>query len=341
MAQNISGWNLQESLNPFTSLSDEDVIKIVNAALLSNAKRATSYKFAFFKSILDNLFNVDLNNTSDCFLSFEAISTRFTEIYWNLILKFGLSQMPQNQNGNKSVVETKLFDFCKKYKFNFPDINFPFESLNSSLQLEITKIIQKNVVEKYVLGAFCRDTDFQFYHFSKIKNWNGIYLNHDVFVTLAKYKSDFEKINYFEWIKYLENVNKKEDSYQLAKKLDASTERQNLNPYRKALLIFGQNNCFYCGKNLSENAVDHFIPWSFTKDDKLWNFVLACPRCNSKKSNRLTTQKFLQILNTRNQKLCNVNLPIVKEDFKTYSYSKLALMYNNAIFNGFEFNWKP
>lgn len=339
--QKVSGWNLQESIKPFSKLTDEDVIKIVNSALLSNPKRTTSYKFAFFKSILDNLFNVDLNSTPECFLSFDSISMRFTEIYWNLVLKFGLSQMPQNQYEKKTIVETKLFDFCKKYGFNFPDISFPFESLKPSLQLEIAKTIQKTVVEKNVLGAFCSDTNFEFYHFSKAQKWNGIYLNHDAFVTLAKYKSDFEKINYFEWIKYLESVNTEEQSYQLAKKLDASTERQNLNQYRNALFTFGQTTCFYCGKPLSENAVDHFIPWSFTKDDKVWNFVLSCPSCNSRKSNRLTTQHFLQSINLRNQKLCNVDLPVVKEDFKTYTYSKLALMYSNAIFNGFTPDWQP
>ena len=199
--QKVAGWNLQESIKPFSKLTDEDVIKIVNSALLSNVKRATSYKFAFFKSILDNLFNVDLNSMPECFLSFDSISMRFTEIYWNLVLKFGLSQMPQNQYEKKTIVETKLFDFCKKYGFNFPDISFPFESLKPSLQLEIAKTIQKTVVEKNVLGAFCSDTNFEFYHFSKAQKWNGIYLNHDAFVTLAKYKSDFEKINYFEWIK--------------------------------------------------------------------------------------------------------------------------------------------
>ena len=31
-----------------------------------------------------------------------------------------------------------------------------------------------------------------------------------------------------------------EDSYALANKLDASTERQNLNPYRKVLIEFNQ-----------------------------------------------------------------------------------------------------
>ena len=26
--------------------------------------------------------------------------------------------------------------------------------------------------------------------------------------------------------------------------------------------------------------IDHFIPWSFVKDDKIWNLVLSCAECN-------------------------------------------------------------
>ncbi len=45
-----------------------------------------------------------------------------------------------------------------------------------------------------------------------------------------------------------------------------------------------ENKCFYCGKPVIKKTVevDHFIPWSFMKDDQIWNFVLACPECNNK-----------------------------------------------------------
>ncbi len=336
-----SGWNCTENITPFKELHDEDVIRIINSALLGNSRHATSYKYVFFKSILDNLFNVDLNSEPECFLSFEAISMRFAEIYWNLILKFRLKQMPENSDGKISAIERTLFDFCEKYGYSKTETNFSFEGLKAEQQLDLAESIKKAVVTKYVLGAFCTDTQCQFYHFSKPQKWNGIYINRDFFTTLAKYRGDFERINYFEWIKYLEGINREEDSYMLASKLDKSTERQNLDAFRKTLFDFGQKNCFYCGKPLAENAVDHFVPWSFVKDDNLWNFVLACPFCNSKKSDRLTAQGFLTSIRIRNEKLCRMNTPFVQKEFKTYTYSKLALMYQNAIFNGFSSGWQP
>ena len=340
-----SGWDSKENLVPFKNLSDQDVITLINHALLGNSKRTTSYKFVFFKSILDNLFNVDLDSLPECYLSFDTISLRFAEIYWNLVLKFNLNQMPVYENGNLSAIERILKEFCTKYTFPAKDIPFSFEGLKSELQLELAQNIKKAIVTKYVLSAFCADTQWQFYHFSKIKKWDGIYMNKDFFIVLAKYRSDFEKINYFEWIKYLEGINREEDSYKLASKLDRSTERENLDSYRKILFDFGQQSCFYCGKQLSkttfENAVDHFIPWSFVKDDKLWNFVLACPTCNSKKSDKLASQFFLSNIRLRNEKLILKNHSFIQREFKSYTFSKLALMYSNAVFNGFETGWEP
>lgn len=60
-------------------------------------------------------------------------------------------------------------------------------------------------------------------------------------------------------------------------KLELSTpKRENLSVYREILRReFEEDTCFYCGKKLQNNMhVDHFIPWTFVKDEKIWNFVL-------------------------------------------------------------------
>ena len=51
----------------------------------------------------------------------------------------------------------------------------------------------------------------------------------------------------------------------------ATPKREDLSIYRELLRReFEENTCFYCGKKLNDKAhVDHFIPWSFVKDDKI------------------------------------------------------------------------
>ena len=207
-----SGWNLTEGTIPFSHQSDADVIRLVNLALSPAKKHTSTYKYAFFKAILDNLFNVDLQNY---FLSYDTIALRYTEIYWNLVLKFRLKQIPTSERAQMTAVERKLFAFCDKYGFDYAAKKaiFPFESLRGDLQLEINRQIRAEML-KYVIGAFYGDTERQLYSFCKTDG--GIRFNPDAYFACVKYKSDFEKINYYEWIKYLEKVNAEEDSYALA-----------------------------------------------------------------------------------------------------------------------------
>lgn len=322
-------WDSVENKIPFCKLNEDEIIATVNKALSQGSKTST-YKFAFFKSILDNIFNVDLENN---FLDYEKIAFRFTEIYWNLSLHFGLKQMI-SYDGKVTSVEKKIKKFYNENFISNVENAIPFfESISEENKLKLTKIIKSEML-KYVVGAFCFDTNYQFYHFDK-KNLDGIKLNPSVYNAFVKYKTVFEKQNYFEWIKYLEKANKEEDSYKLAEKLDFSTKRSNLSEYRKILQDFGQNKCFYCGKTINSSPVDHFIPWSFVKDDKMWNFVLACQTCNSSKNDKLPSDSFIEKVKYRNEKLVNFQNKIIQFDFKNYNHNILYSLKNSAIFNGF------
>ncbi len=82
------------------------------------------------------------------------------------------------------------------------------------------------------------------------------------------------------------------------------------------------------------------MSYKIKKDDKLWNFVLACPHCNSSKSNILPDREYFTKIRERNERLSNFEVPIVKQDFKSYSYIKLEEMWHSAVFNGFEMGWR-
>ena len=71
----VTRWDSISNTVPFRSLSEAVVIELVNHALSGNAQHSTTYKYAFFKSIIDNVFNVDLDTQ---YLSFDNLATRFT-----------------------------------------------------------------------------------------------------------------------------------------------------------------------------------------------------------------------------------------------------------------------
>lgn len=96
---------------------------------------------------------------------------------------------------------------------------------------------------------------------------------------------------------------------------------------------------FYCGKVLKDKIqVDHFIPWSFVKEDRLYNFVLACPHCNAQKNNKLAPEKFVNGIVERNKVLINESSRIdsmYRIDTNSYTDKTINNLYGYAIMNGF------
>ena len=84
--------------------------------------------------------------------------------------------------------------------------------------------------------------------------------------------------------------------------------------------------------------VDHFIPWSFLKDDNLWNLVLACPSCNRKKNDKLPDSKYIDVIIKRNQRLITVSgLP----EMNNYQSRIIKYVYYWAKVNGYKNVWQP
>ncbi len=152
-----------------------------------------------------------------------------------------------------------------------------------------------------------------------------------------------EKLNYYEWLQFLEKVNPLENSYALANKLDEANKRSGLKKYRDFLhQEYGQEYCFYCDKKLKESKihVDHFIPWCYVKSDQLWNFVLACDKCNSRKSDKLPQYQYFEKLISRNQEIqTQFSSDFVITELTSYNKEKLKLIFNAAINNGLDINW--
>ncbi|MDW5300714.1 MAG: HNH endonuclease domain-containing protein [Sedimentibacter sp.] len=324
----MAGFNLNDGICDNRQLSDDELWSIFSFVFSSKSKNDTSYKFGFLKAILDNLYNVD-NNLK---LSFDKLFMKFTEIYWNLILKYKLRQKAVTKDNKRTYLEQIIEEELINNKI-ITEISF--EALNDSIKLFICHKI-KMKCKQNVVGALYGDTQGVFYSFSKKEEY--IQLNPQVFTFLSKHKKVIEKLNYYEWAKFLEKVNDNDTTQCLLNKLDYVTKRNDLSVYRQILYDeFEEKHCFYCGKELSKTniKVDHFIPWSFIKDDNLWNFVLTCSECNNKKRDKLPDEKYLDGLVERNRLLIENNTNLVKNELSTYKENKLRNIYSWALFNGY------
>ena len=326
----MAGWNLKSGSITQYVVSEERIWSLFNYVFSDACKKRNTYKFGLIKALLDSVFSGKITEQG-VYYSYENLFERFTYNYWNLVVKYNLRQMRKDGKSEFSKIETILKEALNQ---NSIVSNLEFESLDVELK---QKIIKKVTFEckRFVVGALYDDFDGIIYSFDLKEN--GVIINPCVYEFMQKYKAELEKINYYSWAKFLEQINDDNVLVRLIDKLELATpRRENLSIYREILRIeFEENTCFYCGKKLGRNIhVDHFIPWSFVKDDKIWNFVLSCPQCNERKNNKLPKQDFLIKIENRNNKIQVIDNFIIQKDFEGYSQDLLDRMWKYAKLSG-------
>jgi len=336
----MPGWNLKEGRKYDGRVSEDDFWKVMNGFFMGKSSRTTTYKYCFFKCLLDNIFNADVLTGE---LSYCVIFDRFAEIYWNLVAKYELRQKPRKTFNISSAIERIINDYICE---NHISGNVSFESQSQKLRDDLTSKIRQEC-SKFVVGALYNDFDGKLYGFNK--HLGVIFFHKDAIDFLKKFKNPLGKVNYFEWIKYLENANRDVSKYFIATKLDQSSKRINLSFYKNYLKSINTKSvCFYCGKELSDSQidVDHFIPWSFVKDDKIWNMVISCKECNNLKRDYLPEKQQMFELIKRNQYILSnsisnsPNSASMSSEMAFYSKEKLEEMYETAEFNGYSKKWR-
>lgn len=320
----MEGWKLKEGNIVNRDLNEDKIWSLFNS-FFNDGHKTNSYKFGFLKSLLDNAFNGEMTDKGVKY-TFNELFYKFTYNYWNLVVKYNLNQM-RHTTTNSSKIEQILKSSIIN---NDALVLVYFESIDDYTKNKIVKDV-KNECKKYVVGAMYGDFEQNIYSFN-LKN-ETLILNPCFYNFMLKHKMELEKLNYYSWAKFLEEVNKDNELIRVIDKLELATpKRSNLTVYRDILRKeFEENTCFYCGKKLQRIVhVDHFIPWSFVKDDKIWNFVLSCPTCNIKKNNRVPSIRYLKIIEERNNKIQHTSNEIVKNDFMFYTPNVLNSMWKYA-----------
>lgn len=313
-------------------LTDKEIWGHFNFIFSSRSRNSTTYKFVLIKSLIANLYNVN----EKLELSYDALFTSFSIIYWNLVIHHQLNQI--NMAGKKSEVQRILLDVQSKHQI--PD-TFVFDKLSDELQiLIVNKVKQKCKLN--VMGAIYGDTGGTIYDFDnkeEILRFNSAFYSFiQRFQRVLKYMSNYHLAL------FLEKFNEHGDTTNLLLKVENVSKRSSLDPYYQILSSFFRGICFYCNKkiNRKEQAhVDHFIPWSFIQADQIWNLVIACTSCNLSKSDKLANNLFLEALIDRNESFLEQPKIACREDMKVYKIKKLRELYTYTLDNGYTDIWKP
>jgi hypothetical protein len=121
-------------------------------------------------------------------------------------------------------------------------------------------------------------------------------------VFLILYKKLIDYVAVSGWVRFTEGST---SAPRLHDKIDGGDlKRGAVSQWREALMVIQNSKCFYDpSHDIGSPEVDHVLPWSFVLEDRTWNLVLACRKCNNEKRDRLTGLDAIQQLCARNEKL--------------------------------------
>jgi len=279
-------------------------------AILTKGKKDNTYKFALARFLLDysrrqhqGMVGKALRTNSGVEISYDEISSEFLRYYWHQECMY---KIRQNAHLNKppaiiSVIRDQVGDSY---------IPSRFSDIDRRDKAEMVRQIRKRVFNKEKNKTSIVIPRFQnISHGSTVRKTRSFYdydddrgvltLRPEALLMFRQNYNVLIKSVFLEWAKYLEKINTM--PMLIAKVNSVRPERRSL---KFALKVLQKDftQCFYCNTTLdrTETDVDHFIPWSYMFDDELWNLVLACAKCNRKKSDLLAGEGYLGELLSRN-----------------------------------------
>ena len=154
----MSGYELSEGIYKAGDFTQEELWKAFRNVFSTKTQNSSSYKFVFLKAIMDCIHRYNKDE-----YTFYEIFERFTDMYWVLVVKYGLSQ------NNSSTNETYIEQILKEYVGCTEGdrcISIQFDDLTATAKRKIVSQVVKKC-KKYVVGALYGDTNGLFYSFSK------------------------------------------------------------------------------------------------------------------------------------------------------------------------------
>lgn len=188
-----ASYDLKEGKFNQSLKSSKEISEILTCFFEDSAKKASTYKYAMFKSIMDCL-KLATNKTYK--ISFDLLFSRFAEIYWVLVYQYKIPQRAFSIKVSETLAEKIIYIITKKYEIRRKT---QYADLPDSIRSELVKQMKRNC-SRYVFGALYTETEQILYSFSIDKEW--IKVNPQIVHFLDKHGNAIQKQNYQAWGNY-------------------------------------------------------------------------------------------------------------------------------------------
>lgn len=272
--------------------------------ILQSGSFSSTYKFALLISLSRLAIEKGQDSGEGLSLEYTDIAEKFIELYWKQAVPYTFNDEDQlilNQNnGKQAAIVNQIIELRKIYS------SLGLLRRDSIVWLRLLNRVVRTVQDMPV--RFLQKINGQNFEFLYPLDQCGkqLILLPQVMYCLRQFSEIIEELCQKRWIDYIRKNSTNAPILNQLPNLEQfmfEPSRNQLNAVASVLVELQECKCFYCNKKMRKGsyAVDHFIPWSMYPSDTGHNFVLADLSCNSKKSNFLASDEFLNKWQERNE----------------------------------------
>jgi len=270
--------------------------------IVTKGLNANSYKFALWRALANVAPSTDKASPD---ISKHDLAPLFLRYYWPLEVKYHIRQSTDPDRDPivmkliRQLVEAGKIDQGETLKAF--GTRMPGEY--TALVITIAREAFDDVIPRFhiVRGAPFTPAIFTFTG-TPGKAGDVIKLTDNSRQFLINYKKLIDYVAVSGWVRFTEGFT---SAPRLHVKIDgADLTRGPVSKWRQELMQMQNGRCFYDDNHdMTAPEVDHVLPWSFVLEDRTWNLVVACRKCNNEKRDRLTNIEELERLCVRNDKI--------------------------------------